>query len=412
MSSRRRPPGLALLGCLLLVLAPGCNGAEPRAEQGPPDGATGYDATTVSDATTESDATTVSDATSGSDATTVSDATTESDTSTESDATTVFDAIAVSDATADSGRPPGQIVVVTFNTGTSESMGHDRPPDDGYTSAHAELSDQWYGDGLAWLPAVQGARDFLEQVRPDLVAFQEVFWSGECPAIPEAAWQDFVCESWAAGQPTVAQVVLGAGWQVACHLGKNDKCLGVRRTLGTLRGCDADLCLDGLAGQRVQGCGGGSRVGRGVVELTAGGTLTVVSVHGSSGISADDQACRVRQFEQVFVDLGDGSGEPAANGERNLVLGDLNTDPVRMAAFDLSAVRFADFVGPEQPFGFLSDVAADAPASYMNAVNIDHVVSDAAKGSCWVAGLTEGHPAVVEAVYFDHKPVVCAATLR
>ena len=60
---------------------------------------------------------------------------------------------------------------VTFNSGTSEGMPHDRPPDDGYTSGHAALSDQWYGDGLAWTPAVEATQRFFRKVDPDVVVF-------------------------------------------------------------------------------------------------------------------------------------------------------------------------------------------------------------------------------------------------
>ena len=35
-------------------------------------------------------------------------------------------------------------------------------------------------------------------------------------------------------------------------------------------------------------------------------------------------------------------------------------------------------------------------------------MSDVATGSCWAAGLTMAHPAVIDAIYFDHKPIVCA----
>jgi hypothetical protein len=294
---------------------------------------------------------------------------------------------------------------VTFNSGTSEGMPHDRPPDDGYTSGHAALSDQWYGDGLAWTPAVEATQRFFRKVDPDVVVFQEVFWSEECAGIPQEAREDFVCESWSPGDPTVAQRVLGEGWQLMCHPGKPDKCAAVHHRFGRFRGCEADFCLEGLGGSRVEGCGSGSRVGRGVIDLARGGTLTLVNVHGSSGISSDDMECRVRQFEQVFQDLGD--GEPAASGETNLVMGDLNTDPGRVAGLDPSAARWNDFVGPGKPFHFLSDAGPETPPSYAGIFNIDHVASDHLAGSCWVAGVTEGHAPVMEAVYFDHRPVVC-----
>jgi len=294
---------------------------------------------------------------------------------------------------------------VTFNCGTSEGLPHDRPPDDGYTSGHAAISDRWYGDGLAWTPAVEATERFLRDVDPDVVVFQEIFWSDACADIPEEAREDFVCEDWSPGDPTVVRRVLGQGWQILCHPGKPDKCAAVNRRFGSFRGCDADFCLEGLEGSRVEGCGSGSRVGRGVLELVGGGTLTLVSVHGSSGISGDDMACRTRQFDQVFVDLGD--GDPAASGDTNLVMGDLNTDPGRVAGLDPSAARWNEFAGPAGPFHFVTEVGWDAVPTYAGIFNIDHVVSDRLSGACWAAGITEGHAPVTEAVYVDHHPVVC-----
>jgi hypothetical protein len=153
-------------------------------------------------------------------------------------------------------------------------------------------------------------------------------------------------------------------------------------------------------------CGSGSRIGRGVVDLVGGGTITVVGVHGSSGITLDDQACRERQFDQVFVDLGLGDGEPAANGAVNVILGDFNTDPLRLADGDTSAARVAEFVGEGKRFHFINDVGRMAAPTYA-IFNIDHVISDGFTGSCVVPGVTEGVPPVTDAVYFDHKPIVC-----
>ena len=304
---------------------------------------------------------------------------------------------------------PLTLVAVTFNTGTTLNMGHDLPPDDGYTSAHAKLSDQYYGDGLAWHKAVTATKAWFAQVNPDVVVFQEIFYAGDCPGIPQTAYKDFYCETWKAGDPTVAQEVLGTGYQVMCHVGKSDKCAAVKKSFGTFQGCKTDFCLEGLEGFPVKDCGSGSRIGRGTIDLVGGGTLTLVNVHGSSGVNGDDMDCRVKQFEQVFVDLGD--GKPAASGVRNLIMGDLNTDPGRVALFDKSAARWNDFVGSGKKFHFISDVGPLAPPSYSGLFNIDHVVSDVGKGSCWIAGVTAGHPVVLDAVYFDHKPVVCAVTL-
>ena len=305
---------------------------------------------------------------------------------------------------ADAAVVARPFVVITFNTGTTEGVA--RPgATEGYTPAHAAVSDEWYGDGLAWTPAVEAARAWFALQDADVVVFQEIFWTGECPSIPPEARRDFVCERWSPGDPTVAQAVLGEGWQVACHPGKPDKCAAVSRAFGVFRGCADDLCLEGLEGFRVEGCGSGARVARGVIERTDGGTLTLVSVHSSSGMSAQDQACRVRQVEQVFLDLG--AGGPGVSGAPNLVMGDFNTDPGRLADADPSAGRWTDFVGDGHDFHFVTAVGWDAPGSYAGFLDIDHVVSDTFDGACRIAGLTEGHPAVLEEPYFDHRPVVC-----
>jgi hypothetical protein len=249
-------------------------------------------------------------------------------------------------------------------------------------------------------------------VHADVVVFQEIFYSGLCPDVPEDARADFVCSDWAPGDRTVAQRILGDGWQVACHPGKDDKCAAVRTDVGRFAGCDDDLCLEGLDGYTVQGCGNGARVGRGRIELAVGGRLTLVNVHGSSGLSGEDEGCRVQQIEQVFVDLGDGA--PAGDGERNLVMGDLNTDPGRWLTSDPSAARWRDFAAApgedpgDRSFRFLTDVGPEAVPTYSGLANIDHVVSDTATGACWHAGVSEGHPDVTDAKYFDHRPAVCA----
>ncbi len=302
--------------------------------------------------------------------------------------------------------PEDTITVVTFNTGTTDGLGHGNVPDDGYGDEEAALSDEHYGDGLAWLDAIEDTRTFFANTNADLVGFQEIFHAPHCESVPEEARAGFVCERWREGDPTVAQEVLGDGWQVACHQDKPDKCLAVHERLGRWRGCDDNLCLNGLDGERIPDCGGGSRVGRGVVELTEGGTLTVVSVHGSSGIEEADRQCRAAQFRQVFVDL---DGAPAANGVQNIVLGDFNTDPHRAADFDESAALVLEYAGADGPFSFISEAGLDATPTY-TLFNIDHVLSDTLDGSCVAPGITDGHPPVTEMVYFDHKPIVCTVS--
>ena len=300
------------------------------------------------------------------------------------------------------------LVAVTFNTGTSLSPPQDEP-NDGFHKQQSEYCDEWYGNGLAWLPFIEQTRTFFEEVDPDVVAFQEIFWTGECPEIPAEAQVGFICEDWESGDPTVVQLVLSADYQIVCNAGRSDICAAVHKRFGTFQGCESDFCLEGMAGFSIEGCSKGARIGRGVIDLVSGGTMTLVNVHGTSGFTDDDMDCRVQQFEQVFVDLGD--GEPAANGTHNLILGDFNTDPARLLADDPSAVRLTDFVGSDKKFHFVTEVGLDAPPTYGGFFNIDHEISDLFEGPCWTAGVTEGHPLVTQSISFDHRPIVCTLDL-
>lgn len=310
----------------------------------------------------------------------------------------------------DGGGTPLTLRAVTFNTGTSTGLGHDLDTEDGYTSEHAAWTDEAYGNAMSWPRAEEAATAWMATTAPDIVAFQEILYDPLCAEITPKPELGLRCATYTPGGPTQPQRVLGEGWQVACHPGAPDKCLGVRTAFATLDGCDDDLCLEGLEGTPIDGCGSTrARVARARLTLADGSALTVVSVHGSSGIAPDDMACREKQYLQVFDDAGDGA--PLADGERNLVLGDFNTDPVAYAAFDASAAVIAGQTDADGPFTRHTRAGDDGPKSYGGLADIDHVLSDAFDGGCWHAGL-EGHPPVLDAVFFDHRPAVCDLTLR
>ena len=56
--------------------------------------------------------------------------------------------------------------------------------------------------------------------------------------------------------------------------------------------------------------------------------------------------------------------------------------------------------------GSVTPTGPNVPQTY-GVVSVDHVVSDHFTGSCWAAGIAEGHPRVTEMTYFDHTPSVC-----
>ena len=318
----------------------------------------------------------------------------------------VLAALLISACAASSARP---VKVVTFNVGTTERLAHEGPPEDGYGREQARIADEYYGNSLAWPPAIEAAKRFFAEVRPDLVGFQEILGANDCASVPRDLRVGFVCETWSPGDSPVVRQVLGKRYQVACNRGRPSQCLGVRRDFGSIRGCRGDLCLDHLDGHEIPKCGGGARVGRAVIDRPSGESLTVVQLHARSGTTPEDEACRMAQIDQVFVDLGD--GEPAANGERNVVLGDFNVDPHRGFPDQPSARHFRRFVGLEgesRRFTFVSAAGSEAPGGYQDRSDIDHVIADRFRGSCWIAGLGDRPPGLEDAVYFDHRPVVCS----
>jgi len=61
---------------------------------------------------------------------------------------------------SEAARQPLEFTAIGFNTGTSEGIVPENEPNGGYTSQKAAYSDQYYGDGLAFLAVVEDTRLF------------------------------------------------------------------------------------------------------------------------------------------------------------------------------------------------------------------------------------------------------------
>jgi len=154
--------------------------------------------------------------------------------------------------------------VIAFNTGTPECS---RAPDAEYTCDDADTAGEWYGTGLAHLALMADVRAFFDGIDADIVGIQEIFHAPNCTEIPAEHHAGFICEEWAPGDATVATRILGPEYQVACHRGRPDKCLAVRRAFGQIRRCNNAFCADLLDGGMTDDCGGGTRIGRAVIDL-------------------------------------------------------------------------------------------------------------------------------------------------
>jgi len=294
----------------------------------------------------------------------------------------------------------GQFRVVTLNTGSGTSVEMPAKSNAGFGPEQSTLADQWYGNGLAWPAFIEEIQHFFKKIDPDLVGLQEIFYSGHCPEIPQAAREDFVCENWQPGEPTVAELILGEAYQIACHPGRPDKCLAVHRRLGEFIDCDQSFCLEGLNRLDEGYCGRGGRIAGTRIQLKTGGKLSVVHLHTSSGASLTEARCRSRQIKAAFT-----SDKTAP--EFGLVLGDFNTDPGRLAWVDPAARTLARQARPPSHYRFISEFGFFTRPTFLGFLNIDHVLAAGMEGECWYPGRTPGKPPISKNTYLDHTAIVC-----
>ena len=217
---------------------------------------------------------------------------------------------------------------------------------------------------------------------------------------------DFVCDQYDPTGPLQIQRLLGDAYQIACAGDHPDNCVGVRKEFGSIPACSSDLCIDGLEGMPVpSGCTSSKRIGWVEVVAHSGMSLIFVDCHTVSGLTEANMACRREHMHQIFEDQGDGI--PAAHGDINVVVGDMNTDPFLFAGGDPSAAYWNQWVGEGKKFTYISSSDASGPATHATTMHLDHVIATGLTGSCFVAGESAGEPPVKETSYFDHRPVVC-----
>ncbi len=347
---------------------------------------------------------------------------------------------AVDDGISDEGMPdggaddagdavagPDKLYLISFNTGTTEKADHSADTD-GYNNEYRDIEADWFGNNLAWLPARSYIRAIVDSLRPDVLNFQELFFDPLCESIcSELTGQEtfttvcdpagdvFACSVWTGveGSELTARAIVGPDYDVACAPGHNDNCIAVRKDFGTLAIADgavemAGAWIGGLDGMPPpNNCTGGARVATGVMSIKDGPDVALVDVHTVAGTNVD---CRLAQLRQVFEDRGD--GKPAAFGEHNIVMGDMNIDPF---TFDDASVDYWNTkVGEGLPFDYISSDNAEGPMTApLLFSRIDHVISNDLTGSCVVFGISEGlaKDMFPGTLFFDHRPLFCAVDL-
>lgn len=318
----------------------------------------------------------------------------------------------------DVAEAPRPLTVVTINAGTTPGLAHDSDEEPGrapYTGATAAIVDTSYQNSLSWNPAEARLTEWLAQVDPDIVAFQEIFHDPWCDDInrPEDAPLDLVCGNYTPDRPRQVRRLMGPDFQIVCGDGKPDTCIAVHTRLGRVAACEdqPDNCLTTWDGYvPLSRCTSRDRLGRALVTSSSGRpAFNIVAVHGTSGLTLEDALCRRDIFSLIFDDKGDGA--PLVQSDAiNIVLGDLNVDPILFAGGDESADYLLEHIGEGRPFQWHSPTDPNGPRSYALGVSIDHVASDRLTGSCIIPGSSPGVAPIWDRIYWDHRPVVCELT--
>ena len=249
---------------------------------------------------------------------------------------------------------------------------------------------------------------------PDIVVLNEVWDTARCKGVTEKD-SGFVCH--APDKLSVEQQArryLGDGYTIVCDGIAHFDCIGVRSSRVTL---DPTLCAAGklcLGKAKTPGhpaaCAGmGSITSVSSAGVTVDGLgFTVINGHPLNAYNNKGDPCRLAQYKQIF--------EVLAGGKRNLIMGDMNGDPIRFPSIFPSFVYWNKQVGPGRRFRYLSGPteASPPPPTWMNSVTLDYVLSDGfASGACRTLGAKADKDRLDHPTYrMDHLGIVCDLLLE
>jgi hypothetical protein len=163
-------------------------------------------------------------------------------------------------------------------------------------------------------------RDNIAQLRPDVIALQEVLPDEACASIDEQDRQ-LVCHPDHAGEgdsaTTQIERLLGDAYETACDERNGYECVAVRKD-GPVSRDGAYVTPPPVDSDDEETCDDGFTIGVQPL-LIAGAAVTLVNGHPQSGFIG---RCRRKQLEQAFA-------VEAPNGGTVLLSGDWNLDPFR-----------------------------------------------------------------------------------
>lgn len=248
---------------------------------------------------------------------------------------------------------------------------------------------QKYHNKLCLMKWEKDIADGIAALTPDIVALQEVFDIKWCDKMPPEKNKNRVCYKYKEREPLhQARRLLGPDYTIVCDGRSGFECLGVRKSIGEVKGCAAgDICLGaaGVTHDLPADCDPNPVI-FGIDVDIKGTPVRVVNAHPS----ASNRKCRAESLRRMFE--GYGEVPPLAAPDRtNLVMGDMNVDPYNWSKNYEDVAVWHRYVGGGLPFHTLSGIAEHDPP-YPTAAGsvIDHFISNFAQGKCTTLGAAPG----------------------
>lgn len=243
-------------------------------------------------------------------------------------------------------------------------------------------------------------RDSIRALDPDLVALQEVSTAAQCEKRKESRRRKVCYSENLPADQEQARRLLGPDYTIAMAQGRYEA-IAVKVSAGSIEGCELGAtCWTTDLPDLPEGCDPGFSVSA-VEAVIRGVRVRVVNAHPDS-IRLE---CRVKELEQAFA---------LANGQRNLMLGDWNTDPYRGKGEDVTLWKREV---EARPFRIHSGIAERDPPYYTDLVpwpwpdkSLDHVISDFAQGTCLTLGENPGTQRLDDHGDLDHRGLFCKLT--
>jgi len=248
----------------------------------------------------------------------------------------------------------------------------------------------------------------IRQLRPDIVALQEVLAPWQCEKIQEKNPKKVCFEAQLVPQ---ARRLLGPDYTISCNTRNEFECIGVHTSLGEIAGCEpGGYCVNARTSPALDGCDNGFNVSAGTIRLRDGFTFDLVNAHPQS----TDSACRAKMIRYIFE--GDELSPALIESENVLLMGDFNLDPWRDR--DESALTWQNYFDQGwagRPFVYHSGMAEKDPPTITSRLftgkTVDFIASNFAAGLAYALGESPGTDRLDGGKGMDHRGLFGYLTL-